>query len=365
MKQWQQLFTKVILERGEDYFQRDLVKNLRKNKTGYEAEVEGTDIYDVEISMHDGEVSEMDCDCPYADKGYNCKHMAAVLYAIDEVTTSKEDIADFIHEQTKLFEILNKLSKEELQNIILKFADDKYMKNYIFLHFAPKIKPKHIEVLKEQFWDIIQDILPKKNSYSEFSERAHNFMEENMYLLLKRQAYIEAFDLSQAIFLMVADLPMPVSDEAKINIYEQCRKYWSLILDESKHGEQEVIFVWLMEQLVKQDPQDYLEYIPKLIFDMLTSSFAEEKYQQVYWEYPLIRRILIHELIQSGEIDGAIDILKESKKLDKDDISLVSAYSKQLMKLYLNTGKIIKYKQETLFYARHCYKQTKKISLDD
>lgn len=33
----------------------------------------------------------MYCSCPYAAKGYSCKHMAAVLYAAEEESSEKDD----------------------------------------------------------------------------------------------------------------------------------------------------------------------------------------------------------------------------------------------------------------------------------
>ena len=50
---------------------------------GYKAVVSGSEDYSVEIVIENGKVLSMVCDCPYAEDGNNCKHMAAVLYEIE------------------------------------------------------------------------------------------------------------------------------------------------------------------------------------------------------------------------------------------------------------------------------------------
>ena len=77
---WQGLFSDKILERGYDYWASGMVSEVYSTEEGYEATVRGTYDYEVEIILEDDEVAEMYCDCPYAEGGSNCKHMAAVLY---------------------------------------------------------------------------------------------------------------------------------------------------------------------------------------------------------------------------------------------------------------------------------------------
>ena len=78
IKSWQRLFAPQILSRGQEYYDAELVNICRAEETEIEATVEGTERYHVEIYLRRGQVMEMDCDCPYASDGNNCKHMAAV-----------------------------------------------------------------------------------------------------------------------------------------------------------------------------------------------------------------------------------------------------------------------------------------------
>ena len=84
MSGWKDLFREHILARGEMYYYDGAVQELQKTEHGYHAVVEGTEDYEVDIEMEDGQIYEMYCTCPYAEDGNNCKHMAAVLYEIEE-----------------------------------------------------------------------------------------------------------------------------------------------------------------------------------------------------------------------------------------------------------------------------------------
>ena len=76
MNNWRDLFQDHILARGEMYYYDGAVQELQKTEHGYHAVVEGTEDYEVDIEMEDGQIYEMYCTCPYAEDGNNCKHMA-------------------------------------------------------------------------------------------------------------------------------------------------------------------------------------------------------------------------------------------------------------------------------------------------
>ena len=82
MIQWQQLFPVHVLNRGREYYRKNKVRSLIQDGETYYAVVEGNEEYDVEILIRGDNVKEMQCSCPYAREGNNCKHMAAVLYEI-------------------------------------------------------------------------------------------------------------------------------------------------------------------------------------------------------------------------------------------------------------------------------------------
>src|SRR5690625_5176774 len=81
---WYQAFAEQILSRGLDYYQRGLVNKIDIREDFIEASVYGSRVYEVKIKLEDGKITNMKCNCPYAYDGNNCKHMAAVLYGVDD-----------------------------------------------------------------------------------------------------------------------------------------------------------------------------------------------------------------------------------------------------------------------------------------
>ena len=78
--EWENNFSKRILNRGFNYYLDGYVENIYINAKKIKAIVYGTHRYHVEIALNGDDIKEMSCDCPYASDGFNCKHMAAVLF---------------------------------------------------------------------------------------------------------------------------------------------------------------------------------------------------------------------------------------------------------------------------------------------
>jgi uncharacterized Zn finger protein len=83
---------KKILARGFDYYENDNVSSLEEvDENVYEAEVEGTDLYTVEVELDDkANIIDTQCDCPY-DMGEYCKHQVAVFLALRDMKNNSKD----------------------------------------------------------------------------------------------------------------------------------------------------------------------------------------------------------------------------------------------------------------------------------
>lgn len=77
---------KKILARGLDYYEDGYVSSIEEIEDNqYEAEVEGMDLYLVEVELDDqGNIIDTECDCPY-DLGEYCKHQVAVFMALRDM----------------------------------------------------------------------------------------------------------------------------------------------------------------------------------------------------------------------------------------------------------------------------------------
>ena len=88
MKNWERLFSSTILRRGREYYEDHRVQKLTDHGGGvYTASVHGTWSYDVRVKLGSDNSARMQCSCPYsAAWSANCKHMAAVMFAIDALS---------------------------------------------------------------------------------------------------------------------------------------------------------------------------------------------------------------------------------------------------------------------------------------
>lgn len=128
---WYTLFRQHILDRGIEYYEDGHVVDFSYSDDEIIAQVDGTDVYDVQITLDGEDVIDMYCSCPYAADGRNCKHMAAVLFKFEEMLDGKDaEIEDNdTEEEVSLlkedFFQRHQREKEEVTELISKIPEDK------------------------------------------------------------------------------------------------------------------------------------------------------------------------------------------------------------------------------------------------
>ncbi len=116
MASWKNLFKPWILARGQEYYDCGQVVELEEDGPVIRAQVNGSQAYHVKIQRNGERVIRMSCDCPYAVGGENCKHMAAVLLAINEKPARpRVDWQDALEHMTEgqLRELLHGIAAED------------------------------------------------------------------------------------------------------------------------------------------------------------------------------------------------------------------------------------------------------------
>ncbi|MBD0365166.1 MAG: SWIM zinc finger family protein, partial [Flavisolibacter sp.] len=225
----QQHIPSEIYNRGLSYYQQQLVTDLYEVEKGiWHATVIGTEDYDVRVQLKENNLVKATCTCPHdADI---CKHIAATLMAIqDEKGTGAE--YEVIPEKKKgtktkegkqkvppIKELIQKLSKEELQKLVLDFAgQSRDFKNFLTVHLLPKGK----SVGKESYRQIIsQAVAPyKRRGFIEYNE-SFKAMQPLIQLAdeaeaqLEKGFYREAFDISSALVEAIAEIVQYMDDSA-------------------------------------------------------------------------------------------------------------------------------------------------------
>ena len=126
----------VIMERGEDYHDSDAVKELEETEPHFwQAWVEGSHHYDIEISLNKQTIEDWHCSCPY--DGPVCKHVAATLLSIRKATAAlKKSKKKRLTKQQQLNNVLEQLNQTELKNCLSQLLkNDRAARDRMLLQF--------------------------------------------------------------------------------------------------------------------------------------------------------------------------------------------------------------------------------------
>ena len=275
---WKYLFSPQVLSRGEDYYFADQVRNLDRTDYGYSAEVRGENAYEVDIYMNDGELDEMDCTCPYAAKGYNCKHMAAVLFALED-SDFTEDIE--IQNRETVDDILARLDAEtilaELKSILEQDRQlcDRFYNKY---RLQPTDK-KEISRIN----GILDDLAYEYGDRSGFIDWYHGSDYVNGFLacledyvtpMIDRGEYLSAFEVLKHAFYVVNTVEMDGSNGEHTDIAYYIEDLWSDILQKANPNERDEMHEWFEGMMSKSRNL----IVGDSIEDMYYSQFNDEKY---------------------------------------------------------------------------------------
>ena len=147
---FKQVIPAQILTRGRDYLRRGQILDLTfdDEEMLWEAQVEGSELYDIRIEQTTSGTLMCSCTCPY-DMGEYCKHVAAVLYAIEEtfpeqmIVKPKRRSAKRQTRHDKLRQRIEKTSHEQLVAVVLGLAqEDRELLNQLLIRLdAGETKP--------------------------------------------------------------------------------------------------------------------------------------------------------------------------------------------------------------------------------
>lgn len=196
----------VILKRGKDYFLNGNVAELEENESVWTAEVDGTESYNVEVSINKNlEVARYFCDCPY--DGMICKHTVAVFYAIRK---ELDKTMPLIPKKNVFETILQKTSASEFQDFIRSYTiKNKKFKTEFELYFSEKDDRIDIEA---KYSDLFKKITRKYTNQGFIDYRSTNgYSNEVNKLIDTGFKYIENNNVKDA-FLLVKAILYPLTE---------------------------------------------------------------------------------------------------------------------------------------------------------
>lgn len=414
---FEKLFDEKILKRGYNYYLEDAVHDVTRNGNHYEGLVYGTEIYEVQIEIDDnGNVEDMDCDCPYAEEN-NCKHMVALLYYLEndgEIESKKA-----IRNTDNYDKILDKISENEIKEFVLeKIYENFDFQNEFRSHFVQYFEKTPKKVYEKRIAQSIYQAIGRKgfieyNETYKFSNAMYDYIQEANNLI-KHNEYQAPFWIASLILEELPDLPIDDSDGTTSYVESECVEVIEKILEKCKNDSViNEIFNWIIESIKNDTLGDYSDGIEKVLDEYFIEDkfvnerlkIINEKIQELeqqenyYSEYKLeeliktkiallyqldmdkeaiktikeniyyvpIRRMLIEIERENGNIDNVEKLLKEGMKiaLKRGHYGTVTYYIEELLSIYKEQNQKEKYKnlvEETLFkYSRGSFKYYKKL----
>jgi hypothetical protein len=291
---WQQLFPNHILDRGFDYYQRGLVADLSVSEDTIEAIVQGSEEYDVHIATGDGKIIDMRCNCPYALDGSYCKHMAAVLFCVED---EAEDLIDKNEAEDEAVmaggpEMVTgaegsvaKLVKEADETLVRNFLtgilenDEKLLNRFrgaLCCEISPADKKRYINQINGIFRKYTgrQGFIDYDHAGAFVSE-LEEFLDEDIQGMMENEQYKEAFELTHYLFVKAGNQDMDDSDGGTGMLAERCLEIWQEILAHCDKDLKRKMFRWYMDHL-DGSVIDYMEeYLEQILFE----NFREEEFQ--------------------------------------------------------------------------------------
>jgi len=171
LNQFEQYIDETILKRGFQYFKKGHVQQPEEISPGeYEAIVEGTEDYTVQLSLKNGVITEYVCDCPY-DFGPVCKHVAAVIFYLqqDELELNKKTKRAKTGQDSKpakrktvaqqVDELLEKATHDELKQFVReKASQNAPFRNLFLSSFAQHNSDESKELYAKQVKSILKSV---------------------------------------------------------------------------------------------------------------------------------------------------------------------------------------------------------------
>ncbi len=217
---WEDLFDEEVVNSGYGYFMEKSVKNFQLTDKLITAQVLGTHKYDVEIRFHNHYIIDMKCNCPYDD---NCKHMAAVLYYLEERYSGNITLSSELNAY-----------KKEVDHTIQCFSD---RDGFISFHQS-----------------------------RDFTGNIQNIISYDVGTLMDNRDYLEAFELTAYIFERIYEVDMDDSFGGKIDIAEECVQIWEEIISYADDRTMDKMDEWF-NNYIETSCSDFNGYVERILVE--------------------------------------------------------------------------------------------------
>ena len=399
---WTNLFYDRILSRGWNYFHDGSVRDLCLIGNTLHAQVIGSEEYEVSIQTRDGSIGYMECTCPFAENGENCKHMAAVLYAAeaaDEIPLSdfNAPLPAFNTLSVKnepdidmLRQAISAMSQDALRKLILDWSlHDPKLRNRILSQQGHTLPQCELEALKTAI-DEMTEQASDRHGYIDY-DHAYDyaweliaFLQDVVPSMVTGGDVTDAFRLTCYAFMTFAEQDIDDSDGGFQEVSGACQELWQAQLDAASPKQRTCMFDWFLTAQASLDfVDDELEYFRLTAFhdnDLLcqnlsmvddqiaqlrerTDGASNSYYLSIYINHRLrlmaelgaspeeltafrepylylheVREALLETYMEQNNTADAIALLLKSLELDSGHIGYQEMHCRRLITLYEKAG---------------------------
>ena len=255
---WSELFPPHIWQRGKKYYRDGNILDIRYRGNCVTAEIEGTEIYHVSVTLEErtSRIEYFSCDCPYGEDGTPCKHLAALLCALED-TCNKGTSRN---ETTPAFEqIVELLSEEQMRQLLVQFAqEDSFAWEKILLAATNQLPRSQ----KHQWQFDLQAMTNEaadRHGFIDYEE-AYDYccsLAEYLYDrvpdLLNNGLVMDAFELVCMVFQTGMEQDMDDSDGGLTLLANSCMGDWNKILEHASTEKQKEMYYWFCTEYQKGD----------------------------------------------------------------------------------------------------------------
>ena len=393
---WKNKFAPKVLERGQQCFTTGCVQKLKQDSNTIRATVNGTTRYDVTIHLSGDLPKTMECTCPFADDGANCKHMAAVLFAVEAGEFSfteepDEEIDETIFWQRVFQQLPGEILYRELLRTTLR---DQELQERLLIRLTGKLPDG---MLKD--WEKLLKRYSKNmaigskyidyDSIPRYIQNLTEFLDDRLSLLKEVNAVMDGFLLVGLVFDIAFQRIQNHKDEELLKLIGYCEKEWLLAFEYATAAEKKKMHDWYWAHFARfrsycdlaiTVPFFYLSWSKTLnkkslsLLDNRINACTDEKERsflidcrimimqqlgsspeedRAFWEkhlqYDSSRHRLLEDYYNEGKYQSIVELLRFMKTIDNEDPLRLLTDGAWLLQMYRQLAREDEYAQELNF----------------
>ncbi|PWK73780.1 putative Zn finger protein [Mucilaginibacter oryzae] len=208
----------TILQRGKGYYNSGAIINLEEDEGTWTAEVEGTDDYEVTVTLTpDYQITNYFCDCPF--DGDICKHVVAVFFQLRDEVKHQKPVTQKEAAENNFQALINKISIDEYRGFVNQLAKkDKNFKAAFELFFADKddsadTGQKYVQLVQRTFKKFGSAGYIDYQSARLMGREIDKLIEDARHLIQKNKLN-DAFAMTSILLTEVADMFAYIDDSS-------------------------------------------------------------------------------------------------------------------------------------------------------